>query len=401
MVMVMLLGGSVVLSSKLKRQRSLVLLASMVGAATLTGCGVLKTQVDPDFEQQFYIGAGLLASNLKPDTSDVTSVSVDDSESSGISATFGYDISNRLSVEGHVAELGEATMSPSGSIGYSVAGVSGIVYGLNDTVDRNRRIGFSVFGKLGVGAMANTADTVEYRRVNDAHLLAGVGLEYGLDNGIGLRAELIAHEADAKYAQLAMIYRFGESSNARSRSAQPSAEMSNKQLPTAAASEYSGVTRSNQPRKSLTISPLVGADLDKDGVPNTTDQCPNSKADSPVKADGCEVFDGVIEGINFKVGSETLTNTAARILSDVATTLHNYPDVRVAIEAHTDNLGEATHNLQLSKRRAIAVASYLVQQGISGSRLKPQAYGESKPRSTNQSVSGRASNRRVEFSILQ
>jgi outer membrane protein OmpA-like peptidoglycan-associated protein len=71
------------------------------------------------------------------------------------------------------------------------------------------------------------------------------------------------------------------------------------------------------------------------------------------------------------------------------------------IRAYTDNVGSATSNLQLSRRRAIAVARYLIEAGISGSRLKPQAFGESNPRATNLTSLGRAANRRVEFSILQ
>ena len=63
-------------------------------------------------------------------------------------------------------------------------------------------------------------------------------------------------------------------------------------------------------------------------------------------------------------------------------------------------MGSATSNLQLSKRRAISVARFLVDEGISGSRLRPQAYGESKPRISNATKQGRAANRRVEFTVL-
>jgi len=96
-----------------------------------------------------------------------------------------------------------------------------------------------------------------------------------------------------------------------------------------------------------------------------------------------------------------ITSGAEQILSGVASTLRDYPGVRVAIEAHTDNQGSADSNLQLSKRRAIAVARFLVEQGIPGPRLQPRAYGESQPRETNATSAGRARNRRVEFEVVQ
>ena len=120
-----------------------------------------------------------------------------------------------------------------------------------------------------------------------------------------------------------------------------------------------------------------------------------------MNATGCALFNGVIEGVNFESGSDRLTSSAQQILGDVATTLRNYPDIRIAVEAHTDNQGGAESNLQLSKRRAIAVARFLVEQGVAGPRLKPQAYGESQPRSSNATAEGRTMNRRVEFQVIQ
>lgn len=396
-----LLGGSVLFLSgrKLRHYRRRDSLPSkavvcVAGASVLSGCGVIDLAPERDFERRVYAGVGGLASKLEPDTDGIANTSVSDSDSSGASATLGYDINNRLSVEGHLADLGEAGLSPAGSVGYSVAGVSGVVYGLNDARDRSRRGGFSVFGKLGLGAMANSAEVVQYRRVNDMHLLAGVGLEYGLDNGLGVRAELVAHETDAKFAQLGLIYRFGDAADPRSRPVSGSSS----------ASQGSGV-QTNPSSPSAVVTPVPGmpaatGDRDGDGVADAADACPGSAANSPVRANGCEIFDGVIEGITFKTGSATLTQEAIGVLAEVAQALEDHPELRVSIEAHTDNLGEASSNLQLSKRRAIAVASYLVDRGISGSRLKPRAYGESKPRMSNRTSSGRAANRRVEFSII-
>lgn len=376
--------------TKVRRSAALAVIAS---TAALSGCGVLDTGNRGDFDSRFYAGAGVLVSDLDPDTDGVAGTSVDDSSSGGVSGVVGYDISNRFSVEGHVAYLGEAELAPAGSIDYTVGGISGIVYGLNDSENRARREGFSVFGRLGVGTLSNSTEVVESRRVNDAHLLVGAGLEYGWDNGLGLRAELVAHETDARYAQLGVVYRFGElrrSAPVASRTV-PESSVATAPVPKAPAPVVAPIA----PRAAVIV------DSDNDGVLNEADSCPDTAPDMPVKEDGCALFDGAMDGIEFEPGSDKLTSEAETVLAGVAKALSDNPDVRVTVEAHTDNLGDAADNLQLSKRRAISVARYLVEQGISGSRLKPQAFGESMPRTSNLNAAGRASNRRVEFSILQ
>ncbi len=375
--------------------------------AALSGCSTfVNSGSDRDFNNRVYVGAGALVSQLEPDTSDVAGTSVDDSMDSGGSLALGYDVNHRISVEGHLASLGEATVNPAGTIGYTVGGISGLYYGLNDARDRARRQGFAVFGRLGLGAMDNDASGVKFKRVNDVHLLAGVGLEYGMSRGLGLRAEFVAHETDAKYAQLGLVYRFGlQQSKAWQTVPMPGKPSLVDDVPIVGpiADELPAIPVTDQEalvkppaKKPASVSQQ---DADGDKVFNEKDQCPDTMAGLPVKVDGCPIFGGVVDGINFRQGSDTLTATAVGVLAGIAETLREYPDIRIIIEAHTDNRGEASDNLQLSKRRAIAVAQYLVDAGISGSRLRAQAYGESRPRTTNQSAQGRAANRRVEFSI--
>jgi len=339
----------------------------------------------------------VLASRLEPDTSEVTGVSVDDTNSGGGSLLLGYDLSNRFSLEGHVASLGESTLAPDGSISYQVAGISGLFYGFNDRRDRMLREGFSAFGRLGVGALDNDAEVVNFERVNAAHLLVGAGLEYGFENGLAARAELIAHEADARYAQLALIYRFGDSSPRPVPKARiPLPEPPAVPEPPASDAELSSVPAPDD----VAREPLV-VDADQDGVSDDVDACLDTDPGLPVDATGCEVFGGVVEGINFVSGSAELTDGAISALQNVAQTLLTYPDVSVTVEAHTDSQGDAAENLQLSRRRALAVARFLTEKGIAGSRLRPQAFGESEPRASNATAAGRAANRRVEFSVLQ
>lgn len=387
---------------------SVALLGSLM---VLAGCSSIgASRADRDFQPRFYGGAGVLASQLEPDTDSVVGTSVDEKMSGGGSLVLGYDINSRFSVEGHVAALGEASLDPRGSIGYTVGGLSAVVYGLGEPSDRARREGFSLFGRLGVGAMENDASGVRFKRVNDVHLLAGLGLEYGLYNGVALRAELVAHETDAKYAQLGFIYRFGTAEAQRNAAQSPPGrpvvlpQVNDIPVEGAVVDELPPIEVADPepvPVPPVVKRPSVLADADKDGVPDAEDQCSGTAENAPVKTDGCAIFGGVVEGINFRPGSDQLTAEAITVLAGVAQTLRDYPDIRVVIEAHTDNEGSAAVNLQLSKRRAIAVARYLVDAGISGSRLKPQAYGESRPRTSNLTAQGRAANRRVEFAILQ
>jgi outer membrane protein OmpA-like peptidoglycan-associated protein len=87
-------------------------------------------------------------------------------------------------------------------------------------------------------------------------------------------------------------------------------------------------------------------------------------------------------------------------LSEVVAVLNEYPDVRIAVQAHTDNRGDAEENLQLSRRRAVSVARFFIEEGIAGQRLRPQAFGESRPRVSNATPIGRSENRRVEIIVI-
>lgn len=398
------------------------------GLMAMAGCSSIgASRADRDFQPRIYAGAGVLASRLEPDTDGVAGTSVDENMSGGGSLTLGYDINSRFSVEGHVAALGEATLEPQGSIDYTVGGLSAVAYASREPSNRARREGLAVFGRLGLGALENDASGVKFKQVNDVHLLAGLGLEYGLANGVGVRAELVAHETDAKYAQLGLIYRFGAGQGGRRASTSlpdkpvllpqvvdiPVEGVPLEELPPEAVADSDSVPLDELPpievadAEAVPPEPVADestaalADADADGVPDARDQCPGTAANAPVKTDGCAIFGGVVEGVNFQPGSDRLTAEAIDVLAGVAQTLQEYPDIRVIIESHTDNEGSAAANLQLSKRRAIAVARYLVDAGISGSRLKPQAFGESRPRTSNLTTKGRAANRRVEFSILQ
>jgi len=89
------------------------------------------------------------------------------------------------------------------------------------------------------------------------------------------------------------------------------------------------------------------------------------------------------------------------VLSAVVAALRAQPEIRrIAVEGHTDNVGSDEANLALSQRRAQAVAVWLTQHGIETGRVEARGLGAGRPIVPNDSASGRAANRRVEFHIL-
>jgi outer membrane protein OmpA-like peptidoglycan-associated protein len=76
-----------------------------------------------------------------------------------------------------------------------------------------------------------------------------------------------------------------------------------------------------------------------------------------------------------------------------------YPDLRVAVEGHTDNVGSDDYNQRLSERRAESVRGYLTQQGIPEASIAARGFGESRPVVSNDADAGRQQNRRVELVV--
>ncbi|MGB6547107.1 MAG: OmpA family protein [Candidatus Acidiferrales bacterium] len=106
----------------------------------------------------------------------------------------------------------------------------------------------------------------------------------------------------------------------------------------------------------------------------------------------------ITHGINFDTDSDVLKPDSAAVLKQVAAGLNKNPNLKLEIDGYTDSVGNAAHNIDLSKRRAQAVMAVLVSQfGIDASRLSANGFGAAKPIGSNDTPDGRASNRRVEF----
>jgi outer membrane protein OmpA-like peptidoglycan-associated protein len=101
----------------------------------------------------------------------------------------------------------------------------------------------------------------------------------------------------------------------------------------------------------------------------------------------------------FASGKSDLKGGATSNLAKLSAFLNEYQDRTVVIEGHTDSVGAADYNQGLSQRRADAVKSYLVSQGVASSRLVASGMGQGSPIASNDSATGRQQNRRVEVII--
>lgn len=106
------------------------------------------------------------------------------------------------------------------------------------------------------------------------------------------------------------------------------------------------------------------------------------------------------QDILFDTDSTAIRLDLAQDLTALARNLNDYPDSTVQIIGHTDNVGSASYNQDLSLRRALAVSNILAAEGVLVSRISTVGMGESQPVSTNLTESGRAQNRRVEIIIV-
>ena len=105
-------------------------------------------------------------------------------------------------------------------------------------------------------------------------------------------------------------------------------------------------------------------------------------------------------GILFKVNSYELQPPAKENIKSLAKILNKYPDTNILVEGDTDSEGSEEYNQKLSERRAQSVADYAKGLGIAGSRFSTIGRGESNPIASNETVEGRAQNRRVEIAIF-
>jgi outer membrane protein OmpA-like peptidoglycan-associated protein len=163
-------------------------------------------------------------------------------------------------------------------------------------------------------------------------------------------------------------------------------------------------------------------DNDGDGVRDNYDACPDQPetvnqyrdddgcpdevpAGAPVAPAGhpkyvfTETTSLVFSNIEFQTGAAVLLDKSKTILDDIASSLKQYPGIRVRIEGHTDTQGDPGENLLLSQQRALTVLGYLVDKGVPSATFEFAGYGQTRPIADNKTEDGKAKNRRVEFHV--
>ena len=162
--------------------------------------------------------------------------------------------------------------------------------------------------------------------------------------------------------------------------------------------------------------PDSAPDTDKDGIPDDKDKCPKQ----PENLNGFEDEDGcpdkgpslvqvtendikILQRVEFATGSDKIQGaTSFAVLNAVGSVLSIHKEIfLIEIAGHTDNVGVAAQNTQLSQKRAEAVVKYLVDKGVDAKRMQAKGYGPDKPIADNKQTAGRQKNRRVEFNILK
>jgi outer membrane protein OmpA-like peptidoglycan-associated protein len=106
-----------------------------------------------------------------------------------------------------------------------------------------------------------------------------------------------------------------------------------------------------------------------------------------------------MSGVWFDTGSATLKPGAREKLAKIATILSAQPNLKIAVEGHTDNTGSEDTNQVLSERRAMSVRDFLVQSGVNSNAISARGMGEGSPVASNDTSAGRQLNRRVEMVV--
>jgi outer membrane protein OmpA-like peptidoglycan-associated protein len=101
----------------------------------------------------------------------------------------------------------------------------------------------------------------------------------------------------------------------------------------------------------------------------------------------------------FDYNSAALRSASRTSLREMADVFDKYPNTTIAVQGYTDSTGSNAYNERLSERRATSVGSYLETLGVRSSRIETIGYGESNPKASNATASGRQQNRRVEIHI--
>ena len=143
----------------------------------------------------------------------------------------------------------------------------------------------------------------------------------------------------------------------------------------------------------------VGYTMDKQ-IKELKEQTAGSGVDVKSVDDGQAILVNLPSGVTFDTDSTVIKPAFRDTLDKVAGSMARYPNSLIDVYGHTDSTGSSTYNQTLSENRARVVADYLSSRGVAPARIRSTGFGETQPVATNDTLEGRAANRRVEIKIV-
>jgi outer membrane protein OmpA-like peptidoglycan-associated protein len=154
----------------------------------------------------------------------------------------------------------------------------------------------------------------------------------------------------------------------------------------------------------ITSNPNFSVDISEEGYISTTETISDT-AKTVVKTILLHRLNVgkaiVMKNVLFQRGTTILLESSKPDLLNVINLLKENPKVELEIAGHTDNVGDADMNLELSEKRAATIKKYLVDNGIASKRVTSKGYGKTKPIADNSKEETRKLNRRVEYIITK
>lgn len=346
-------------------------LAIAIGmSATLASCAALAD--DHKFEINGAVGYQVYDNDR----------SIEDTENFGVG--LGYVIDPTWTVE---AWWQEAKTDIEGTS----TEIDGTEYRLDALYHMAKRGDWTPYVVAGIGDMTFNPEGAS--KAKETRLNLGVGVKRDITERLNFRGDLRAfnsldEEMTDLGLQLGLTYAIGKAS-----------------APKAMDSDNDGVTNETDACPNTPIGAPIDTrgcalDDDKDGVFNFQDKCPDTAFNLKVDNDGCSITltqNVEIElHVNFDYDSAVVKSQYFEEIKRVADFMSKYNNAKVEVQGHTDSTASTSYNQKLSQRRADAVAQVLItEHGVESARVSARGYGEEKPVASNDSLEGRAKNRRV------
>ncbi|MGL6131645.1 MAG: OmpA family protein [Fusobacteriaceae bacterium] len=118
-----------------------------------------------------------------------------------------------------------------------------------------------------------------------------------------------------------------------------------------------------------------------------------------IRREGNNLILTMEENVLFDLNQSQVKNRIKPALNSLSRALKENPDIRIKIDGYTCNLGSENHNLELSLNRSKSIKEYMMLRGVTPNNVTVEGYGESAPKTMNDTEEHRAQNRRVEFII--